>query len=136
MKKSTIYAILIVFIVFITIFGLKHIAVQNSNVMQLAKELKTQGLNYDKTFISKSTNMFEEVTLQGKDLLVKITHYGNGLFMKNIVSNLEKDKKNNTKAETAPIYVARQFVIVVYQEAVKDSVKSMLLNKFQEVSEY
>jgi hypothetical protein len=136
MKKSTFYSIIVVIAVFAFIFGMKKLAQHKSMVLELAKELKTQGLNYDRANVVKSTNMIEEITMQGKDLLVKITMYGNGLFMQNVVNNLEKDKKNNAKIEPQPIYVAGQFIVVVYQEPVKGLVKSLLIAKFKDVSEY
>jgi hypothetical protein len=78
--------------------------------------------------------MYQEIALQGSNLLVKINHYGNGLFLKQVKDNLTKDKK--AKNATEPIYAAGSYIIVVYQEPEKGMVKSILLKFFPVVEEY
>ncbi len=136
MKKQQITAVLIIIFVAGAIWGLKVFSKYQSKSYAFANELKTNGLAIDKITIEGATSIIDVVTATGEGLKVKITHYGNGLFLKNVTDNLEKDKKNKTKIEPQPIYVAGNIIVAVYQEQIQGQVKAAVGRIYPGMQEY
>ncbi len=136
MKKSGWIAILVIVIAAASMYLLKQAATHHSKAFELAQTLKKEGLPVENIRVNRSDIMYEEVSATGKNLVIKISVYGNGLFLKNIINNLKNDRKNGTKTEPQPIYTAGPFIVVVYTEPAKGLIKSALLKQFQDVEEY
>lgn len=134
MKKTIWVMIAVIAVVIGMVYAGQTLKKRTGGAYKLAEQMKSQGLNYEKMNVSQSTSMYQEIALQGSNLLVKINHYGNGLFLKQVKDNLTKDKK--AKNATEPIYAAGSYIIVVYQEPEKGMVKSILLKFFPVVEEY
>ncbi len=133
MKKSLIL-LLVVSAIIAAFYGMQALGKRTGKAYVLANELKAQGLAFDRMNVARSTNMYEEISISGQDLLVKISHYGNGLFLKQIKHNLRHDKEETNSKE--PIYVGGAYIIVVYLEPSKGYVRSFLEKYFPGLEEY
>ena len=118
------------------VWGIKLISKYNSKSYNFAVELKKQGLAITNIAFEGPQGMIDVVIATGDGLKVKVSHYGNGLFLKNITDNLEKDKKNKTKIEQQPIYVAGNIIVAVYQEQVPGQVKAAVGRIYPGMREY
>jgi hypothetical protein len=136
MKRTGWIVILVILIAAASVYTLKQTVKKHSKAYELALTMKKDGLPIDSIHVDQSEFMYEEIKAAGKDILIKISVYGNGLFMQNIVNNLENDKKDKAKIVAAPIYAAGDFIIVVYKEPAKGLIKGYLEKKFKLVSEY
>ena len=136
MKKQHIITITLIILIAASIYGLKLLSKYQSKSYVFAVELQKQGLAITDIKFESSTNIIDVVTATGDSLKVKVTHYGNALFIKNVVANLEKDKKENTKIEPQPIYVAGNLIIALYQEPVPGQVKAAIGRIYSGIREY
>jgi len=136
MKKQQIITIAVIVLIAAGIYGLKVLSKYRTKSYIFAVELQKQGLAIDKIAIEGATTIIDVVTATGGGLRIKITHYGNGLFFKNVADNLEKDKKNKTKIADQPIYVAGDIIIAVYQEPVPGRVKAAVVKLYPGMMEY
>ena len=98
MKKSTIITIVVILLIAGGIWGLKILSKYQTKSYLFAVELQKQGLAIDKISFEGTTNIVDVVFATGDGLKIKVTHYGNALFMKNVVANLEKDKREKQKS--------------------------------------
>lgn len=136
MKRTGWIFILVILIAVASVYMLKQTVKKHSKAYGLALSMKKDGIPIDGIRIDRSEFMYEEIMATGKDLMIKVSVYGNGLFMQNIVNNLENDKKDKVKPVAEPIYAAGDFIVVVYKEPVKGLIKGYLEKKFKQVSEY
>lgn len=109
---------------------------KTSKAYALAAGFKAAGLPVDEIRVRESSGMYSEVSALGEGLNVKIAYYGNGLFMDNIIKNLEAGKGKARAAEEPAILVSRLYILVVYAEPAKGMVKKALAEMFGEVREY
>jgi hypothetical protein len=134
MKKSHIIVIVVILAVIGIFIGMHALEKRVGGAYKLAEQMKSQGLDYNKMDVAQSTSMYEEILLSGVNLQVKIDHFGNGLFLKQVKDNLIKDKKQS--GSKMRIFLAGAYVVVVAQEPSKDLVKSILLKFFPVVEEF
>jgi hypothetical protein len=135
MKKAVISVIILIVLIVLAVFAAQAIK-KTGKAYVLAEELKTSGIPVEEIRINESGPMYNEVSAIGEELNVKIGCYGNGLFMENIIKNLESQKTKNRESEEPPILVSRLFILVVYSEPSKGAVKRALAEKFGQVREY
>lgn len=136
MKKQNVIIITVIIFIAAGIYGLKLISKYQSKSYVFAEELQKQGLAINNITIEGSTNIVDQVMATGDGLKIKVTHYGNALFLENVVNSLERDKKKQVKIESAPIYAVRDLIIVVYQEPVPGQVKEIVSRLYPGVREY
>jgi hypothetical protein len=135
--KRQAVVIMAVLVIFASgIYILKQAANRASGPYFTAERLRASGLPVEKIKPGRENAMYREVTLSGPDLDMKISRYGNGLFMADIIKNLDAEKKNRTANSGSPIYVSGLFIIVVYHEPYPGAVKRALLEQFKELKEY
>ena len=136
MKKQQVSIIIAIVFFAAGVWGVKYFLKYQSKSYLFAVALQKQGLDITKISFEGSQGMIDVVTATGDGLNVKITHYGNGLFLKNVTANLEKDKMNNTKIESQSIYVAGDIIAAVYLEQVPGQVKSVISRLYPGTREY
>jgi hypothetical protein len=136
MKRTGWIVILVILIAAASVYMLKQTVKKHSKAYELALSMKKDGLPVDGIRVDRSEFMYEEIMATGKDFMIKISVYGNGLFMQNIVNNLENDRKDKVKTGGAPIYAAGDFIVVVYKEPANGLIKGYLEKKFRQVAEY
>jgi hypothetical protein len=136
--KKMLLAVLAVIIVVVLSVLLFRVMQKSGKAYGLAEDLKKAGLPADEIRQKENNSMYSEVLVLGDGLNVKVTAYGNGLFMDNIIKNLEAEK--NIKTEPGvykpAILVSRLYILVVYSEPAPGMVKRMLAEKFGQVREY
>jgi hypothetical protein len=136
-KKNGWIVVSVIVVAALSLYMFKQTVNKHSKAYELALEMKNSGVPVVNIHINHSDSIYEEVIATGLNLKVKISVYGNGLFMKNIVNSLKKDKKKSQPQEdTAAIYTAGQFIVVVYQEPQAGMVKAVLQKQFSSVAQY
>jgi hypothetical protein len=135
MKKQVVVTIAVLVVFVPGIYILKQAANRASGPYFAAERLKASGLPVENIKFGQESAMYREVTVTGPDLNIKISRYGNGLFMSEIIKNLEAEKKKAANTGS-PIYVSGMFIIVVYNEPSQGIVKRALLEQFRELREY
>lgn len=137
MKRNGWIIIFVIVIAVLSLYMFKQTVNKHSKAYELALEMKNSGVPVVNVHVNHSDSIYEEVIATGLNLKVKISVYGNGLFMENIVNNLKKDRKKNSAPENAAaIYTAGQFIVVVYQEPQAGMVKAVLQKQFPSVVQY
>ena len=121
----------------VSAYFIRQAMIKSDKAYALAGELKAAGLPVDEIKVNSSSALYSEVSAMGAGLNVKIGYYSNGLFMDNIVKNLEAGKTREPVVFDKPaILVSRLYILVVYAEPEKGIVKKMLAEKFGQVREY
>jgi hypothetical protein len=135
--KKVIIAVLCIAVAAAAIVLARQAMIKTGKAYVLAEQLKTAGLPVEEIKVNENSAMYSEVSATGGGLNVKIGYYSNGLFMDKIVRNLEAGKTRETSVYEKPaILVSRLYILVVYAEPEKGSVKKMLTDKFGLVREY
>jgi hypothetical protein len=134
--KKTLVAILAAAVIVAAIFFLRQAMIRAGKAYVLAEQLKAAGLPVDEIKVNENSAMYSEVSAIGGGLNVKIGYYSNGLFMDNIVKNLELGKTKEPSIGKPAILVSRLYILVVYSEPEPGAVKKMLEEKFGLVREY
>jgi hypothetical protein len=134
--KKILIVLLAALVLAIGAIGLNQAARKAGKAYVLAREMKAAGLPIEDITIKESDFMYNEVSATGDGINLKINYYGNGLFLDNIVKNLEAEKTAAKQENRIPIYVTRLYILVVYAEPKQGMVKGFLVNKFGQVREY